>query len=34
MKDRSIYGFNSPVQILSNGRIIAEGGYWDGRLTV
>jgi len=34
MKDRSVIGFNSPVSILQNGRIVAEGGYWDGRLTV
>jgi hypothetical protein len=33
-RDRSMIGFNAPIAILNNGRLLAHGGYWDGRLTI
>lgn len=32
--DRSAIGFNAPIEIMQQGKIIVRGGFWDGRLTV
>mmetsp|Transcript_20253 Transcript_20253/g.37790 ORF Transcript_20253/g.37790 Transcript_20253/m.37790 type:complete len:2300 (-) Transcript_20253:736-7635(-) len=33
-KDRSVPTLNAPIAIMSEGKILAQGGYWDGRLTI
>lgn len=33
-KDRSVPTLNAPISIMSEGKILAQGGYWDGRLTI
>ncbi|CAG9332437.1 unnamed protein product [Blepharisma stoltei] len=33
-QDRSAIGFNAPIEIMDQGKIIVKGGFWDGRLTV
>jgi hypothetical protein len=33
-KDRSVSTLNAPIAIMSEGKILVQGGYWDGRLTI
>ena len=33
-RDRSILGFNAPIRIVHGGRLLVQGGYWDGRLSI
>mmetsp|Transcript_19775 Transcript_19775/g.36430 ORF Transcript_19775/g.36430 Transcript_19775/m.36430 type:complete len:2240 (+) Transcript_19775:1474-8193(+) len=33
-RDRSLNSLEAPVAILKGGKILVQGGYWDGRLTL
>ena len=33
-KDRSLSGFNAPIEILQQGKVVVSGAYWDGRIRI